>query len=171
MHAEDVVSLHVSSLVKLSRMSKQSYSLPECGHTFCQNCLQDWFSTTLAQHMAANPAYNLNHPNNVPEYAQALLRATHTPLTPQNMQHLAAVFGNHQVPKPEYNCPACRTPVVNRPVEAFTLKSLVRIVAKTEGEQSPRKEQPPVGRKGKGKGKGPVVRTGPWDGFFPKVRV
>ena len=27
-----------------------TYSLSNCGHTFCQGCLTDWFNTTLAHH-------------------------------------------------------------------------------------------------------------------------
>ena|SRR5579863_7208205 len=30
--------------------SPSFHSLTSCGHTFCQGCLSDWFSTTLAQH-------------------------------------------------------------------------------------------------------------------------
>ncbi|TFY75209.1 hypothetical protein EWM64_g8803 [Hericium alpestre] len=51
-------------------------TLTDCGHTFCQHCLTDWFSTTLAQHMTAHPLYN---PNTAPP-----------PLDPALLTHLPA---------------------------------------------------------------------------------
>jgi len=34
----------------------QPFILPDCGHTFCQSDLEDWFSMTLTQFRATNPA-------------------------------------------------------------------------------------------------------------------
>ncbi|KAI0259034.1 hypothetical protein BC834DRAFT_665184 [Gloeopeniophorella convolvens] len=49
------------------------YLLVNCGHTFCQECLSDWLSTTLAQHLQAGvrglPAYtcpSCRHPVRAP---------------------------------------------------------------------------------------------------------
>lgn len=44
----------------------------------------------------------------------------------------------------------------------------MRTIAAAGGESSPRKE--PIYLRNWGKGKGPVRREGPWDGFFRGMR-
>ncbi|KAJ4000604.1 hypothetical protein F5050DRAFT_403758 [Lentinula boryana] len=131
----------------------------ECGHTYCQSCLQDWFSTTLMQHMAAYPNYN---PNQSPHGAEMYLPyGRHY----RYMPHLLGAT----VPQPQYTCPSCREQVRNPPVEDFNLKKVVRAVASVQGEASPKKaEAGPSHRKGKAKGKALARREDPWSGFFRK---
>lgn len=127
-----------------------SLSSSENKHSFL---FQDWFSTTLVQHMTAHPNYNVHQPQ--PHQAPYAMDAYG-----QHYMHLLAAT----VPEPQYTCPTCREQVRNPPVEDFNLKKVVRIVADAQGEASPRKD---TSRK-KTKGKAPAVRENPWSGFFRK---
>lgn len=70
---------------------------------------------------------------------------------------------------PLYACPKCREAVKARPIENFSLKSLVRNITTGTGEMSP--------KKGKGKTKGAQRKGGPksddkpWDQFFGKSEL
>ncbi|KAF8208296.1 hypothetical protein K438DRAFT_1813769 [Mycena galopus ATCC 62051] len=86
-----------------------------CGHTFCQQDLEDWFSTALKQHRNVYPHYNVNAPA----------------VNAYNMYQ--------QLPLPPYTCPKCREKVVSKPVQNFAVKGLVRAVAGQAGEASPKK--------------------------------
>ncbi|KAI0041166.1 hypothetical protein FA95DRAFT_1565669 [Auriscalpium vulgare] len=101
------------------------FLMPDCGHTFCETCIDDWFTTIRTKHLATNPHLS----------EQILLT-----LPPAE--------------RPAYTCPACRTAVRTFPVECFTLKSVVRIVADAVGESSPPKSAPGV------------KQGGIWGGFF-----
>lgn len=133
-----------------------SCSLPDCGHIFCLSCLQDWFGTTLAQFMNANPHYNVNQAQNIPHLQhlfQNLIQNPHAAAHPQ----IAAMLANLLPPSPQYTCPTCREPVRTRPIEVFALKAIIRVVTAAAGESSPKKA---VNNNFKAK-------AGPWDGFFP----
>ncbi|KAJ3892454.1 hypothetical protein GG344DRAFT_45458 [Lentinula edodes] len=135
----------------------------ECGHTYCQSCLQDWFSTTLAQHMAAHPNYNINQPQH--PYG-ADMYAAYPGFAQHHYMHLLGAA----TPQPHYTCPICRKQVRNPPVEDFNLKKIVRAVASVQGESSPRKgEAGSSRRKGKAKGQAPARREDPWSGFFRRT--
>jgi len=142
---EDIITCEICAL----RMW-DPYTLP-CGHTFCRSCLEDWFSTTLAQHMTTHPNYNVNPP--YPAHLRGL---------PHHLRQRAQLeFALMQPPLPPYTCPTCREEVKTKPAESFALKTIVRTVANAMGETSPRKV-PAFRRKGPN-----GISEGPWDGFFP----
>ena len=72
-----------------------------CGHSFCQDCLQDWFNTTLVQFMAANPAYN-PHPPAMQQY-MIYLRRPDIPLGQRRaiQRELQAMLDSMEKPDPE----------------------------------------------------------------------
>ncbi|KAF9467132.1 hypothetical protein BDZ94DRAFT_53921 [Collybia nuda] len=78
------------------------FLLPNCGHTFCQSCIERWFSQALAKHAAIFPDYDY--------------RRTAGEQSEQISGH------------PSYTCPKCRTATSVRPVENFFLKTLVRSI-------------------------------------------
>ncbi|KAJ7135424.1 hypothetical protein C8R43DRAFT_617337 [Mycena crocata] len=91
------------------------FILPDCGHTFCQQDLENWFSTALKQHRNIYPHYTVNAP-------------------------AMNVYGLMQrLPLPPYTCPKCREKVRSKPIQNFALKGLVRAVAGKVGESSPRR--------------------------------
>ena len=134
------------------------YALP-CGHTFCQTCLQDWFGTTQAQHLA-------NYPQD-PGLAAALNQLYHalrSPLLPPARRHAMQMQVAHleaQRPRPKYTCPTCRAQCTSRPTEVFAIKAVVERIAKAQGEDVPQNQ--PVRPRG---GQARLI-TGPFDGFFP----
>jgi len=124
-----------------------SHSLPGCGHTFCQSCLEDWFNSTLAKHLQDHPNYRPNAP--IPPHLLVLAR--HDPRIRAEIETLRG-------PKPCYTCPACRAPVKSKPVEVYALKKVTRTAAKALGESSPQRVLPARGEAHAGSS---------WDGFFP----
>ena len=142
-----------------------SSSLPECGHIFCQSCLQDWFSTTLAQFMNANPHYNINQAQNIPHLQTIFQTLIHHPQAATHSQ-VTGMLANLLPPTPRYTCPTCRESVRTRPTEVFALKAIVRVISAATGEISPKKPIADIR-----KGKGASVAAGPWDGFFPPKKA
>ncbi|CAL1707857.1 unnamed protein product [Somion occarium] len=131
-----------------------------CGHTFCQSCLQDWFGTTLAKHMTEHPEYNANPPQ-VQQYHFILRQGR---IGTQQRRHLEDLIERtlRSINHPKYTCPTCRVAVKDRPTEVYSLKQVVRTIADTMGETSPKKTHPPRGARDTG---------GPWDGFFPVLKL
>ncbi|KIK09334.1 hypothetical protein K443DRAFT_671830 [Laccaria amethystina LaAM-08-1] len=143
------------------------FLLAGCGHIFCLSCLQDWFSTTLVQFMAANPHYDVNQPHPLVPQLQAFLQNPHALNNPQ----VATMLAHQLPPEPEYTCPSCRERVRVRPAEVFTLKALVRTVATAAGEAIPKETTLAYLSNKRGKAKATIPPTGPWDGFFPRIRT
>jgi hypothetical protein len=156
MHGKIMVAAYVSVMPYrlVSPLKRSCNRLPDCGHVFCQTCLQDWFNTTLAHFSATHPHYDANNP------------VLHLQAFPRALQ--AAAYQQ----APQYTCPTCRAIVQNRPVEVFALKALVRTVATAVGESSPAKPPAvPNLRAGKNRVQGVqavVQAVGPWDRFFPR---
>ncbi|KAI0769654.1 hypothetical protein BD413DRAFT_604785 [Trametes elegans] len=130
-----------------------------CGHTFCKDCLQDWFSTALAQHMATHPHYNPQAM--IPHHWRALLARPDLSHHQRREVERQISMLAEATPQPAYSCPTCRVEVRNKPAETFVVKHLVRTVAGAQGESCPKIDLPP--RLGH-------PPDGPWDGFFPFSR-
>ncbi|KAG9307875.1 hypothetical protein JVU11DRAFT_13132 [Chiua virens] len=111
------------------------YTLSECGHSFCKECLIDWFSRAQAQHMTANPhldAYRGPIAGQLHNLVQ-MVPNLHA-YGPHGQNHLRAILVELQRHRPEYNCPTCRKEVLNKPVEDFRLKGLITEIAERMGE-------------------------------------
>ncbi|KII92026.1 hypothetical protein PLICRDRAFT_172182 [Plicaturopsis crispa FD-325 SS-3] len=141
-----------------------------CGHTFCQKCLTDWFSTTLTKFMADHPHYNPNNPGGRPAVPANLLQAIHRlhEYPPHQQQMLLDQYAQYQhVPgAPAYTCPTCRVEVKARPLELYTLKALVHTLAAGMGESAPQEAARPAARRG-----APPPPVDPWEGFFGKKKA
>ncbi|SJL13929.1 uncharacterized protein ARMOST_17380 [Armillaria ostoyae] len=136
------------------------YLLPECGHTFCQTCIRDWFATTKRGYSLENPEY---HPTDLIEIPEDLLETMLNYAFDRDelatlSSKIAALGGG-----PVYSCPICRRAVENPPVEIYAMKSIVRVVAAAQGESSPSKAVP---RRNLSR-RNPVQGEHSWVDFFP----
>lgn len=129
-----------------------------CGHTFCLDCLQDWFSTALTQHMTTYPEWR-PVPALVVQY-RAMLRQPNLPPDGRAQLLHAIQTIERTMTQPNYTCPSCRTGVRHVPIEAFTVKAIVRTIAQAEGQSSPERRRVNI-RNGR--------REDPWSGFFPST--
>ncbi|KAJ7326415.1 hypothetical protein DFH08DRAFT_1084960 [Mycena albidolilacea] len=84
----------------------------DCGHTFCQQDLEGWFTKALEKHLETYSQYDVNAP-------------------PKKKK---------KMPLPPYTCPTCRDKVCSRPIQNFAVKALVPAVARQIGETSPQKK-------------------------------
>jgi hypothetical protein len=110
-----VITRHLSMILK---HTSDLPSLPDCGHTFCEGCLQDWFSKTDSESAALLHSFDINTVNHGAQQ--------------YNQPRLGMNFG--AIP---YTCPFCRAEVNSRPTEDFALKAIARAVAAASGETSP----------------------------------
>lgn len=94
--------------------------LVECGHTFCQFCICNWFNTSFRFKPQTPQQLFSQHGTTVRE-AQLLIQ-------------------EHRSRKSErvYSCPTCRAVVKARPVEVFLLKDIVGRIAEMRGEKAPK---------------------------------
>ncbi|RPD78297.1 hypothetical protein L226DRAFT_610241 [Lentinus tigrinus ALCF2SS1-7] len=128
-----------------------------CGHTFCKDCLVDWFNTALIKHLSAHPHYDAQRV--VPlQYRNVLAQPNIPTHTRAHYEREIAIIMS-TTPQPKYSCPTCRVLVKAKPAENFVVKHLVRTIAGVQGESCPQ-EAPLPRHPGQ-----PV--EGPFDGFFP----
>ena len=126
-----------------------------CGHTFCAGCLQDWFSTAYAHHLAKYPAYDPQQI--VPgQYRAALANPNVPPQRKRDIEREIAIVVS-TTPHPEYSCPTCRVLIRAKPAENFVVKHLVRTITAAQGESPPQEVPRSMQR----------ALEGPFDGFFP----
>lgn len=131
------------------------FSLPDCGHSFCQLCLQNWFDVIQAKFLATH--------RNTPRTNHAFMELLHSLMQHPNLAtrpYVQTMIAKHMPPHPVYTCPACRQQVRTRPTEAFAFKALVSTIATATGEPVPKQNAPPVKN-----------TPGPWDDFFPPKKT
>jgi hypothetical protein len=116
---------------------------------------------THAQFVQTHPHWNPNAQNQYIARIRSLLRPEYLmhPQVQHQMLHL-------QQPRPEFTCPTCRKRVYQRPVEVYTLKSLVRMNLSASEEE---KAKIPPDSSVVEMRRGRLVVVDPWEGFFPKA--
>lgn len=136
------------------------YRLPDCGHSFCLSCLQDWFKKIQARFVQAHPGWNLDAVKAHVTRIKEILRPEYIH-HPDVQNHLKEL----QPAQPVYTCPKCSKHVLKRPVEDYTLKSVVRgILAASKTEKGAISKGEPIFENGKEH----LVAVDPWEGYFPK---
>lgn len=128
-----------------------------CGHTFCQGCIQDWFSTCLVKHLEVYPNYDAQRLLR-PEL-RAFLARPDLPPHARRKAECESIMMLLGTPQPEYSCPTCRVVIRTKPAENFVVKHVVRTIAGVQGEPYPTAAPAP---------RMPGMPTeGPFDAFFP----
>ena len=159
LHTPALVSVHVRPVLHPPQLPTNSRlhaddvpSLPDCGHTFCEGCLQDWFDKTLSEHTRHQRPYDLTAANIGGAYqhiqprvqinfsAAAFLEGAYNGLPFHQARPVERQLPPQLLPKPSYTCPSCRAEVKSRPIEEFSLKAMVRAVAAANGETIPEKQ-------------------------------
>ena len=140
--------MYVITLPHLSKIPTHTSnlsSLPDCGHVFCEGCLQDWFSKTDNESAALLHSFNTSTVNGgVQQYNQQRFGMNFSATAfPEGAYNGISFNLAGPVERPlrsqaiPYTCPLCRTAVNSRPTEDFALKAIARSVAVAKGEMSP----------------------------------
>ncbi len=124
--------------------AKHIRRLVECGHAFCQMCLEQWFRTITTEYEETHPDYNPYEVTIAPEVVMDAV----VHFVPRTFMKTVKDL---DIEGPILTCPTCRTTATSRPVETLALKNIVKTVAgaQEEGEGSGDME-----RKDKGKIRG-----------------
>ncbi|KAK7024298.1 E3 ubiquitin ligase [Paramarasmius palmivorus] len=106
-------------------MMKQPFVVPECGHSFCFPCLEQWFSEALNAHKQANPRWDSDDRESF-RLPSGLRRAVRSA---KDASDILPLLLDQAPQQPAYTCPGCRQQVRFRPVENFSLKTILRHAA------------------------------------------
>ncbi|KAI6045822.1 hypothetical protein EDC04DRAFT_2888398 [Pisolithus marmoratus] len=90
---------------------EQPFTIVECGHSFCYDCLKIWFHTLLEKQISWQPSIPL------------CLKSA--PFTADKLREL---FDEGHIFSTRYSCPLCRKPICNKPIRVFLTADLITAI-------------------------------------------
>ncbi len=152
----------------LSTVADERYALmkdfrfPDCGHVFCQSCIQDLFEITQRNFCQVHPHFHWEEHIFMPEEIQDMVINDH-----MQCQELIALSVKicSAAGRPIYSCPKCCSIVKNPLLEVFKIKSAIWTVASAQGENSPQRGS--GSRNSQSRNRDLGGRVNPWDQIFP----
>jgi len=103
-----------------------SFSLKDCGHTFCAGCILLLLRANLCDHIhrlesaCPIPTGEVMTENEIPWIKTCICRMI-----------------SNQLPLPEYRCPKCRGNISSKPVAAFLVEEILDEVNKSSQQLMP----------------------------------
>ena len=111
-----------------------TFSIVECGHVYCEECVYKWFNCLLElfrrplEHRTYNPS------RSVPYISHSIIK-----WMPVRAQRF--ILKMNQRARPDYMCPGCRASVLQCPTVLWHLGDLVERVALMRGNKDPYQPQ------------------------------
>ncbi|KAI6039530.1 hypothetical protein EDC04DRAFT_2895031 [Pisolithus marmoratus] len=102
---------YITKCVICQHGMEQPFTIVECGHSFCYDCLKIWFHTLLEKQIGWRPS--------IP------LRLKSAPFTADKLREL---FEEGHIFSTRYSCPLCRKPVCNKPIRVFLTVDLITAI-------------------------------------------
>lgn len=128
----------------------------QCGHTFCEEDLLNWFQKALHK-------YNEGRTKPFDARTSApYIRSSAVAQTPQHCQ-LDLMLHTNMNFRPSFTCPTCNERIDERPSETYMIKGIVALYAEKVGLKDP---HVPSSEKNKGKDRAVMDLFDVWDAFF-----